>query len=56
MRKVTVELAVRLVMRVDEGVPISAVVNELDYEIEDTTTVADILDAEITGYEVTDSK
>jgi hypothetical protein len=56
MRKVTIKLEIRVVMSVDEGVEISEVVNELDYDINDTTTTADILDTEITGYEVVDSK
>ena len=56
MRKVTVKLEMQLVMRVDEGVEISDVVNELDYDIRDTTTAADILDTQITDYEVIDSK
>jgi len=43
-------------MLVDEGVEISDVVNELDYQVNDTTTVGDILDTEITNYEVVDSK
>lgn len=56
MRKVTVKLEMRIVMSVDEGVEISHVVNELDYQINDTTTAADILDTEITDFEVEDSK
>ena len=56
MRKVTVKLEMRIVMSVDEGVEISDVVNELDYQINDTTTAADILDTEITDFEVQDSK
>ena len=56
MRKVTVQLEMHLVMLVDEGVEISDVVNELDYQVKDTTTAADILDTEITGYEIVDSK
>lgn len=56
MRKVTVELEMRVVMSVDEGVEISDVVNELDYQINDTTSTVDILDTEITDYEVIDSK
>lgn len=56
MRKVTIELEMRVVMSVDEGVEISDVVNELDYQINDTTSTADILDTEITDYEVIDSK
>ena len=56
MRKVTVKLEMNVVMSVDEGVEISDVVNELDYQINDTTTLADILDTEITDFEVEDSK
>ena len=56
MRKVTLKLEMRIVMSVDEGVEISEVVNELDYQVNDTTTAADVLDTEITGYEVVDSK
>jgi hypothetical protein len=56
MRKVTVKLEMRIVMSVNEGVEISEVMNELDYTVSDTTTAADILDTEITGYEVVDSK
>ena len=56
MRKVTVKLETRIVMSVDEGVEISDVINELDYQINDTTTAADILDTEIINFEVEDSK
>jgi len=56
VRKVIVKLEMRLVMSVDEGVEISDVVNELDYQINDTTTAANILDTEITDFEVQDSK
>jgi len=56
VRKVTVKLEVRIVMLVDEGVEISEVVDELDYQVNDTTTAANILDTEITDYEVVDSK
>ncbi len=55
MRKVTIKLQMRVVMSVDEGIEISEVVNELDYQINDTTTAVDILDTEITGYEILDS-
>jgi len=56
MRKVTVKLEMRIVMSVNEGVEISHVIDELDYQINDTTTTADILDTEITDFEVQDSK
>jgi hypothetical protein len=55
MRKVTIKLEMRVVMSVDEGIEISEVVNELDYQVNDTTTAADILDTEIIGHEVVDS-
>ena len=55
MRKVTIKLQMRIVMSVNEGIEISEVVSKLDYQINDTTTAADILDTEITGYEVVDS-
>ena len=56
MRKVTLKLQTRVVMTVDEGVPIADIVNELDYHVSDTTTAADILDTEIVDYEIEYSK
>jgi len=56
MRKITIKLEMQVVMRVNEGVEISDVVNELNYDVRDTTTAADILNTEITNYEVIDSK
>jgi hypothetical protein len=56
MRKVTVELKVKLSMKVDEGVEIGDIIDEMDYDFSDTTTQADIEDTEILGYEVTDSR
>ncbi len=56
MRKVTIKLEMRIVMSVDEGVEVSEVVNELDYNVNDTTTAADILDTEITDFDIVDSK
>ena len=55
MRKVTIKLEMRIVMSVDEGIEISEVVSKLGYQVNDTTTAADILDTEITDYEVVDS-
>ena len=46
----------KIVMSVDEGMEISEVIDHLDCQINDTTTAADILDAEIVDYEVIDSK
>ena len=56
MRKVTIKLEMRIVMSVNEGIEISQVVNELDCQINDTTTPANVLDTEIIDYEIEDSK
>ena len=56
MRKVTLQLTMRVVLLADEGIEIAEIVSELDYQINDTTTKADILDTEITDYEIIDSK
>jgi len=55
-RKVYVDVKVRLIIRVDEGVPVGAVIDEMDYDFTDTTGDATIEDIEITNYEIVDSK
>jgi len=56
MRKVTVEVKVKLVINADEGVEIAEILDEMDYNFDDTTGKADIEDAEILDYNVKDSK
>jgi hypothetical protein len=56
MRKVYVDLTVRLILNVDEGMEVGNVVDELDYSFDDTTGSATVEDTEITGHEVVDSK
>lgn len=56
MRTVTVEVKVKLVIKADEGVDISTVVNEADYQFKSNTTGANIEDTEILDSEVTDSR
>ena len=56
MRTVTVKVETTLTMKVDEGVEISEVINEMEYNFSDTTTKATIEDAEITDFEVVDSR
>ena len=56
MRTVHVQLTVDLTMKVDESVEIGHVVDELEYEFNDTTTQATVEDTEITDYEVLDSR
>ena len=54
-RTVTVEVRVKLVMKVDEGVEIAEVVDEMDYKfsLPDNATLDD---SEILDYEVKDSR
>jgi len=56
MRKVYVEVKVRLIVNAEEGVEIGEVINECDYEFKSQTTGADIVDTEIEDYKVLDSK
>lgn len=56
MRKVYVNLTVRLIIEAEEGVPINHVIQEMDYEMRSQTVDADIVDTEITDFEITDSK
>lgn len=56
MRKVTVELTIKVQMTVNDGVEIGDIVNELEYDISDTTNLATIEDTEIIDHEVTDSR
>lgn len=55
-RKVTVEVKVKLTINADEGVEISKIIEEMDYNFVDQTGSADIEDTEILEHEVTDSK
>ena len=56
MRKVYVEVKVRLIIQAEEGVDINDVIQEMDYDFESTTPGAGILEAEILEHEITDSK
>ena len=56
MRKVFVDVKVRLVINQNDGVETSEIMDELDYTFNDTTGKADIVDATIEDYEVVESK
>lgn len=55
-RDVIAEVTVKLKMKVDEGTEVGNVVDEFDYNFNDQTGHATVEDAEITNYEVLDSK
>jgi len=56
MRKVIVDAKIKLVINVDEGIEISDVIDELDYNFTSNTEGAVIDDTEFRDYEVVDSK
>ncbi len=56
MRKVYVEVKVRLIINQDDGVETSEVIDEMDYNFDSQTDGANIVDTEVLDYEVTDSK
>ena len=56
MRKVYVDIKVRLIITADEGVDINNVVNEMNTDFVSTTDGAEIQDAEITETEIINSK
>ena len=56
MRKVYVDVKVRLIINQDDGVETSEVINEMEYSFTSNTSGAEIVDTEIKDHEVTDSK
>ena len=56
MRKVKIKLHINLSFSVDEGVELSEVIDEMEYQFVDTTDSATIEDATIEDYEILDSK
>lgn len=56
MRKVYVEVKVKLIINADDGVEIGEIIQEMDYGFTSQTDGADIVDTEIKDFEVTDSK
>lgn len=56
MRTVHATLTVELTLKVDEGVEVQHVINELDYSFTDTTTQATIEDTQIVDSEIDDSR
>ena len=56
MRKVTIEVKVKLLIHADEDIEISDVINEMGYEFIYSEPGAEIIDTEIEDYEVKDSR
>jgi len=56
MRKVYIEVKTRLIINADDGITMSDVIEEMDYNFNSQTDGADIVDTEIVDFEVQDSK
>ncbi len=56
MRKVYVNVNVRLIVQLEDGIEINDVIQELDYDFKSNTDNAEIIDTEIVDHEITDSK
>jgi|GEM_PF-2075977 len=55
-RKVYVNVTTRLVIEMDDGVELSDVINAMCYDFTPSWDTAEVVDSEITDYEVIDSK
>ena len=55
-RKVYVKLTAGLILDMEEGIDVSDVIDEMDYTFVSKTDNADIIDTQIRGYEIEDSK
>lgn len=55
-RKAYVEVKVRLILNMDDGIEVEDVISEMDYSFTSQTTGVDILDTEIRDHQVIDSK
>jgi hypothetical protein len=56
MRKVTIEIKVKLLLNVDENADMTDVLDDIDYEFVSNHDSAFVVDTEITDYEVKDSR
>lgn len=56
MRKVYIKVEVRLIVNMDDGIQVSDLIENMDYDMTSQTEGADITETEIRDYEVMDSK
>jgi hypothetical protein len=54
--KVTVEIKVKVLVNLNDGENLTDIIDEMEYDFSDTTGNADVVDTEITGWEVLDSR
>jgi hypothetical protein len=56
MRKVYINVITRLIINVDEGTDVGEVLENMDYNFVSKTDSADIVDTEISDWDIEDSK
>jgi hypothetical protein len=56
MRKVYVDVKVRIILNAEEGLEITDILNDMEYDLKSNTTGAEVIDTEMSDWEVTDSK
>jgi len=56
MRKVTVNVQVKVVLNMDEGVELNDVLSDLNYDITSSDDAYDVEDCEMVDYDIVDSK
>ena len=55
-RRVVLELKVKLIMDVEEGVSVDHIISDMDYDFSFNGEEAEIYDTEIENYDIIDSK
>ena len=56
MRKVYVNVKVRLIININEGVAVDDVINDMDYGFTFNGNEAEIIDTEVIDFDIIDSK
>lgn len=56
MRKIYVKVEARLIIQADEGLDVSDMLDDMDYEFVSATSKARVIDTEIRNCEIEDSK
>jgi hypothetical protein len=56
MRKVFIKVEIKVVINLDEGIELSKIIENMDYDFVSNNDEADVIETELLGYEVIDSK
>ena len=55
-RKITVQVTFNIDISVNDGVDVDEILNEMDYDFKTNTNEADVLDSEMTNFELIDAR